>query len=104
MFHIYFHVVFSPTDTQDLMSFSKGFFFEHLVWGIFARILFRVLLAMSGTPASSNILPLVAPESFRRFLFKEFKSRFETDFLDPRLARIFLLRKGSFKNLFTVTT
>ena len=83
---------------------SKGFFFGHLVSAIFARILFRVLLAMSGTPASLNILALVAPGSFRSFLFKKFKSRFEKDFLDLQSARIFLFFKGSFKNLFTLTT
>ena len=61
---------------------SKGIFFENLVSAIFARILFRVLLEMSGTPASLNILALVAPGSFRSFFFQEFKSRFETDLLD----------------------
>ena len=63
---------------------SKGFFFEHLVWAIFARSIFCVLLAMSGTQASLNILALAPSGSFRSFLFKEFKSRFETDLLDPQ--------------------
>ena len=71
---------------------SKGIFFGRLVSATFARILFRVLLEMSGTPASINILALVAPGSFRSFL-KEFKSRFETDFLDSQSARIFLSSK-----------
>ena len=76
---------------------SKEFFFKHLISAIFGRILFRVLLAMSGTSACLNILALVAPGSFREFLFKEFKSRFETDFLDLRLARIFLFLKAFFQ-------
>ena len=76
---------------------SKGFFFEHLISAIFARIVFRVLLAMSGTSACLNILALVAPGSFGEFLFKEFKSRFKTDFLDLRSARIFLFLKGFFQ-------
>jgi hypothetical protein len=71
---------------------------------IFAKIQFRVLLAMSGRPASLNIVALVAPGSFRRFLFKQLKSRIETDFIDLKSARVFLFLKGSFKNLLTVTT
>ena len=75
-----------------------------MVSAIIARILFRVLLAMSGTPASLNMLTVVASSSFRSFLFKEFMSCFETDFLDPQSAQIFVFFKGSFKNLLTVTT
>ena len=75
------------------------------VWCFAIRpcILFRVLLEMSGRPDSWKIRLLIAPGTFRKFLFTLLRSRIVADFRTFQWERVFLFLMGSCKNHFVVT-
>ena len=78
-------------------------FFQALCFAIRPSILFRVVLGMPVRPDSWKILLLIAPGTFRKFLFKLFRSRFVTDLRMPRSERVFPFFMGPCTNRFSVT-
>ena len=69
---------------------SRGLFCDVLCFAIRPSILFHVRLGKSGRPDSWKIVLLIAPVTFRKFLFKLLMSRLVTDLRTLRSERVFL--------------